>query len=134
MKLPITILQIFAVQYKPTGSRNLSQGVEVCRLRQYLPSGNFVTDRYHDKRSQISIMQQVVQSTLINVEQKIGHQRMMSYYTMEYVHSTVNVFDGKLCIHIQGVLALCYFWDLEKNRISQKSHQQNFHFMYALTK
>ena len=24
--------------------------------------------------------------------------------------------------HIQGVLALCYFWDLEKIRISQKSH------------
>ena len=50
-------------------------------------------------------MQQVVQSTLINVEQKIGHQRMMSYYTMEYVHCTVNVFDGKLCIHI----FFCFF-------------------------
>ena len=35
---------------------------------------------------------------------------------------------------IQGVLALCYFWDLGKSHISQKSHQQNFYFMYAVTK
>ena len=28
-------------------------------------------------------------------------------------------------IMVQGVLALCYFWDLEKSRISQKSHQEN---------
>ena len=36
--------------------------------------------------------------------------------------------------YIQRVLALCYFWDLEKIRISEKSHQQNFYFMYAVTK
>ena len=35
---------------------------------------------------------------------------------------------------IQRVLALCYFWDLEKIRISQKSYWQNFNFMYAVTK
>ena len=29
--------------------------------------------------------------------------------------------NHKICI-IQRVLALCYFWDLEKIRISQKSH------------
>ena len=37
-----------------------------------------------------------------------------------------------LYIYLQRVLALCYFWNLEKNRISQKSHKQNFNFMYAV--
>ena len=36
-------------------------------------------------------------------------------------------FSGPMvCIRsVQGVLALCDFWDLEKSRISQKSHKEN---------
>ena len=36
--------------------------------------------------------------------------------------TSVYVFNQFVKKNIQRVLALCYFWDLEKNRISQKSH------------
>ena len=42
--------------------------------------------------------------------------------------------DTDYVMKVQRVLASCYFWDLQKIRISQKWHSQNFYFMYTVTK
>ena len=43
-------------------------------------------------------------------------------YNLDYHIQTNLKPNNEMKKNIQGVLALCYFWDLEKIRISQKSH------------